>query len=334
MVRKKLGVASAQGAERRLGLHPAGHHDRAQPRRLLPRQQHEVRGRRLRDRGRDVQGLRRRPLRRLHHRRLGPLCRAPASLANPDEHIVLPEIISKEPLGPAVRHGDDQWVDIVELDPLRADQRRGARRHQGQRRRDDEVRQPRDQAPARHEGKFGEAIGLTNDWAYRIIKHVGNYGEIFERNVGAGSPLKITRGHQRAVDQGRPAIRAADPLTDARDDGRPERSGRPFHWVDANASAARRLRDRLGLGRDFEEAADGTGQCRRSLSRADAARGRRSSTIRSVRGDRLSGRPHRRRRLPRLRGRHQRGRQPARGAASPPASASSNDVPASTSARR
>ncbi len=44
------------------------------------------------------------------------------------------------------------------------------------------------------EGKFGEAIGLTNDWVVRIIKHVGNYGEIFERNVGAGSPLKIGRG--------------------------------------------------------------------------------------------------------------------------------------------
>ena len=44
------------------------------------------------------------------------------------------------------------------------------------------------------EGKFGEAIGLTNDWAFRIIKHVGNYGEIFEKNVGQGSPLKIQRG--------------------------------------------------------------------------------------------------------------------------------------------
>jgi len=44
------------------------------------------------------------------------------------------------------------------------------------------------------EGKFGESLGLTNDWAYRIIKHVGNYGESFERNVGSGSPLKIARG--------------------------------------------------------------------------------------------------------------------------------------------
>ena len=71
--RRRLG----EGALRRLGLHPAGHHDRAQPRRLLPRQQPEVRGRRLRDRGRDLQGLRLRPLRRLHDGRLGPLFGAP-----------------------------------------------------------------------------------------------------------------------------------------------------------------------------------------------------------------------------------------------------------------
>ena len=62
------------------------------------------------------------------------------------------------------------------------------------------------------EGKFGEAIGLTNDWAYRIIKHVGNYGESFERNVGVGSRAEDRPRRQRPVDQGRPAIRAADPL--------------------------------------------------------------------------------------------------------------------------
>ena len=59
------------------------------------------------------QGLRHRPLRRLHHRFVGPLRRTAASSPMPDDHIVLPEIISKEPLAPAVRHGDDQWIDIV-----------------------------------------------------------------------------------------------------------------------------------------------------------------------------------------------------------------------------
>jgi hypothetical protein len=60
------------------------------------------------------------------------------------------------------------------------------------------------------EGNYGEQLGLTKDWAYRIIKHVGNYGEVFEKNVGQGSPLKIARG-VNTLDQGRPAIRPADP---------------------------------------------------------------------------------------------------------------------------
>ena len=62
------------------------------------------------------------------------------------------------------------------------------------------------------EGDFGTGLGLTNDWAYRIVKAVGNYGESFERNVGMGSPIKIKPRPQRAVDPRRAAIRAADPL--------------------------------------------------------------------------------------------------------------------------
>ena len=64
------------------------------------------------------------------------------------------------------------------------------------------------------EGKYGEALGLTNDWAYRIIKHVGNYGESFERNVGAGLAAEDRARPERALEQGRPAVRAADPLSD------------------------------------------------------------------------------------------------------------------------
>ena len=114
--------------------------------------------------------------------------------SNPEDHIVLPEIISKEPLGPAVRHGDNQWADIVrwvhnamldaeELGVTKAnvDQMKGSDN-------------PEIRRLLGSEGKFGEAVGLTNDWAYRIIKHVGNYGESFERNVGKASPLKLERG--------------------------------------------------------------------------------------------------------------------------------------------
>jgi general L-amino acid transport system substrate-binding protein len=115
-------------------------------------------------------------------------------LTAPDDHIVLPEIISKEPLGAAWRHGDNQWGDIVkwthyamitaeELGVTKANV--------------DEMMKSGNPDVKRllgTEGKFGEAIGLTNDWAYRIIKHVGNYGESFERNVGNASRLKIARG--------------------------------------------------------------------------------------------------------------------------------------------
>ncbi len=119
------------------------------------------------------------------------------TLANPDEHIVLPEIISKEPLGPAVRHGDDQWFNLVKwvhyamlyAEELGVDQANV-----------DEMLSSNNQEIKRLlgvEGAFGAMIGIDNDWGYRIIKHVGNYGESFERNVGSGSPLQIDRGLNR-----------------------------------------------------------------------------------------------------------------------------------------
>jgi general L-amino acid transport system substrate-binding protein len=115
-------------------------------------------------------------------------------LAKSDDHIVLPEIISKEPLGPSVRHGDDQWFDIVkwthyamvtaeELGVTKANV-------------DEQMKSanPDVKRLLGTEGNYGEQLGLTKDWAYRIIKLVGNYGEVFEKNVGQGSPLKIQRG--------------------------------------------------------------------------------------------------------------------------------------------
>ena len=107
---------------------------------------------------------------------------------------MLPEIISKEPLGPAVRHGDDQWFDIVKWTHfalLNAEELGVTQANVDEMKKSDN---PDIKRLLGVEGKFGEALGLTNDWAYHIIKHVGNYGEIFERNVGPGSPLKIARG--------------------------------------------------------------------------------------------------------------------------------------------
>jgi general L-amino acid transport system substrate-binding protein len=115
-------------------------------------------------------------------------------LANMNDHIVLPEIISKEPLGPVVRHGDDQWFDIVKwthFAMITAEELGVAKANV-----DDQLKSesPDIKRLLGTEGKHGEGLGLSNDWAYRIIKHVGNYGESFERNVGQGSALKISRG--------------------------------------------------------------------------------------------------------------------------------------------
>ena len=123
-------------------------------------------------------------------------------LAKPDDHMVLPEIISKEPLGPSVRHGDDQWFDIVKwvgyamLDAEEA----GI----SQKNVDDMLKSdnPEIKRILGVEGNFGEQLGLSKDWVFQIVKQVGNYGEVFERNVGEGSPLKIARGLNRLWTKG------------------------------------------------------------------------------------------------------------------------------------
>jgi general L-amino acid transport system substrate-binding protein len=115
-------------------------------------------------------------------------------LANANDHIVLPEIISKEPLGPVVRHGDDQWLDIVKwthFAMITAEELGVTKANVDEQLKSEN---PDVKRLLGTEGKHGEALGLTNDWALRILKHVGNYGEIFEKNVGQGSVLKISRG--------------------------------------------------------------------------------------------------------------------------------------------
>jgi general L-amino acid transport system substrate-binding protein len=115
-------------------------------------------------------------------------------LANPNDHVVLPEIISKEPLGPAVRHGDDQWFDVVKwvlFAMIIAEEEGLTQKNITEALGSDK---PDVKKFVGTEGNYGEQLGLTKDWAVRIIKHVGNYGEVFERNVGLGSPLKIARG--------------------------------------------------------------------------------------------------------------------------------------------
>ncbi len=118
-----------------------------------------------------------------------------SSLPDPSAHIILPEVISKEPLGLIVRHGDNQWADIVrwslfatilaeELDVSSTSV--------------EEMRSTSQNPETRRllgvDASFGEQFGLSNEWAYNIILMVGNYEEIFERNVGTDTPLQLERG--------------------------------------------------------------------------------------------------------------------------------------------
>jgi general L-amino acid transport system substrate-binding protein len=115
-------------------------------------------------------------------------------LTDPSANIILPEIISKEPLSPAVRQGDDAWEDLVRWVHYAMVDAEEAGVNQNNV--DDMLKSPSPDIRRLLgvQDQFGQPLGLSNDWAYRIIKQVGNYGESFERNIGQGSPLKIARG--------------------------------------------------------------------------------------------------------------------------------------------
>jgi general L-amino acid transport system substrate-binding protein len=115
-------------------------------------------------------------------------------LKDPSSAIVLPEVVSKEPLGPVVRQGDDEWFNIVkwvvnawiEGEYQGVDSKNAAQLR--------ESGNPEQKRLLGSEGDLGKKLGLSEDWAYNIITQVGNYAEAFERNVGMDSPLKIARG--------------------------------------------------------------------------------------------------------------------------------------------
>ncbi len=115
---------------------------------------------------------------------------------HPNAHIILPEIISKEPLGPAVRQGDDQWADVVRwvLNALIAAEELGITQSNIKQHAASAGSNPSINRIAGTEGDFGAMIGLDKQWAVRAISAVGNYGEIFERNIGVNTPLGLARG--------------------------------------------------------------------------------------------------------------------------------------------
>ena len=132
-------------------------------------------------------------------------------LANANDHVILPEIISKEPLGPLVRHGDDQWFDIVKwvLFAMVDAEELGITQKNVE-----DLAKSADKPELKRvfgaDGNLGEQLGLTKDWVIRIVKAAGNYGESFDRNVGAGSKLGIARGLNQLWNKG--GIQYAPPI--------------------------------------------------------------------------------------------------------------------------
>ncbi len=115
-------------------------------------------------------------------------------LTKPVDHVILPDVISKEPLAPVVRQRDDEWLLIVKWTlyaMLNAEELGVTSKNI-----DDALKskKPDVMRLVGTEGAYGEEMDLTRDWAARIIRHVGNYGEVYDRNVGEDSKLKIPRG--------------------------------------------------------------------------------------------------------------------------------------------
>ena len=116
-------------------------------------------------------------------------------LKNPGEHILVPEIFSKEPLGPVIVHGDDQWFEIIQwtlFAMLDAEENGVSSKNV------DELKAGSNSTAHRRllgaEGNVGKTLGLNKDWAYNIVKQVGNYGEIFDKNLGPNTSVNLPRG--------------------------------------------------------------------------------------------------------------------------------------------
>jgi general L-amino acid transport system substrate-binding protein len=141
------------------------------------------------------------------------LAAARSVLNNPDGQVILPDVISKEPLSPGVRQGDPAWTDLVRwtLNALILAEELNvyAANAEAMRR---ESTNPEVRRLLGAEPGFGKALGLDDAWALRTIKAVGNYGEIFDRNVGSRSPLKLERGLNARWDAAKPGLLYAPPL--------------------------------------------------------------------------------------------------------------------------
>jgi general L-amino acid transport system substrate-binding protein len=119
-----------------------------------------------------------------------------ASLENPADHVVLPEIISKEPLGPLVRHGDDEWGDVVRwtLNVLIIAEEKGITKENVRAMAAETQKDAEMNRMFGTEGEYGAMLGLSADWVVDVIAAVGNYGEIFEQYLGVNTDIGLERG--------------------------------------------------------------------------------------------------------------------------------------------
>jgi general L-amino acid transport system substrate-binding protein len=118
-----------------------------------------------------------------------------SQMPNPADHVVLPEVISKEPLGPLVRHGDHQWGDVVRWAlnvMIIADEKGITSKNAADLKANS--KDPETRRLLGVEGGYGERLGISNDFAFNIITMVGNYGESYERNIGPNTPIGLARG--------------------------------------------------------------------------------------------------------------------------------------------
>jgi general L-amino acid transport system substrate-binding protein len=131
-------------------------------------------------------------------------------LSKPDDHVILPDVISKEPLAPVVRQKDDDWMLIVKWTlyaMINAEELGISSKNVEEALKS---KKPDVMRLMGTEGAYGEDLGLTKDWAARVIRHVGNYAEVYERNVGVDSPLRIPRGLNQLWSNG--GIQYAPPI--------------------------------------------------------------------------------------------------------------------------
>jgi general L-amino acid transport system substrate-binding protein len=136
-----------------------------------------------------------------------------SSLRDPDKHVILAETLADDPVGPMVREGDDRWANVVRwtlnalvlAEAAKVDSRTV-----------DQARQDSVDPQLRHllglEGDSGQRLGLTGDWAYKVVRQVGSYGEIFDRNLGSETPLKLDRGRNALWTADKPGQIYAPPL--------------------------------------------------------------------------------------------------------------------------